>query len=370
MRVSPLEPVPPALRRALRSAVVRWFRREKRSLPWRDDPSGYRVWVAEIMAQQTRLETVTPYFERFLERFPSVDSLAESPQDMVLALWSGLGYYTRARNLHRAAQVIVERHGGRIPRDPKVLRTLPGIGPYTAGAIASIAYGIPAPILDGNVIRVLTRLFDIDRDVRRADARKMLWELAASLVPERNPRTFNEGLMELGALVCTPRAPDCPRCPVKRHCAALQRGTVLDRPVKGRGTPPVDVRLYAAVIRRVDGAVLLVQNEYAGLFGGLWQVPLHPAGGARSASGGKAALKRAVKQATGLTVSVHRRIGRVTHTLSHRNLKVEVYPCEARAERPLLSGYRAFRWIRGAGELDGLGVAALTRKILGLADLP
>ena len=201
-------------RRSLRSTLLRWYRKNRRDLPWRRTADPYAVWVSEIMLQQTRVETVLPYYARFLERFPDASRLADATEDDVLASWSGLGYYRRARALHQGARVVMERHDGKLPRDPADLRRLPGVGRYTAGAIASVAFGLPEPILDGNVRRVLARIFAVD-GVRLGPAaeERELWGLAASLVQGSAPGDLNQALMELGALICTPRAPACPACP-------------------------------------------------------------------------------------------------------------------------------------------------------------
>jgi len=203
--------------------VVAHFRTHARDLPFRKTRDPYAIWVCEIMAQQTRLSVVIPYWERWLARFPTVAALAAAALDDVLAHWAGLGYYARARALHRAAGVIVERHGGRLPEDPEALAALPGIGPYTAGAIASIAHGRRAAIVDGNVARIFARLFGIEADVLAPATKREMWRLAGELVPARSPGEFNQGLMDLGATVCRPRTPDCPACPLRRDCATHNR---------------------------------------------------------------------------------------------------------------------------------------------------
>lgn len=357
-------PLPdPDTRRALRDAIVAWFLASRRSFPWREDPSPYRVWVSEIMAQQTRLDVVLPYFERFVERFPSVQSLAEAPLDDVLARWSGLGYYARARNLHASARLVVERHGGVVPRDPRELLALPGVGEYTAAAIASIAWGVPVPLLDGNVIRVLSRLFDVEGDVSRAPVRRHLWALSGALVPPAEPRALNEGLMELGALVCTPSSPGCGTCPVAARCLALGRGTVMERPVKGRAAPPVVVDVVAALFRRA-GRVLLVQNDGAGLFGGLWQLPQHPPRPERTPEQVPAAV--ALAAGLGAPVDLGGRVGAFEHVLSHRRLRIAVHGATLDGEPQVASPWVAHRWVTAA-ELTGLGVASMTRKALAAA---
>ncbi|MHA1569502.1 MAG: A/G-specific adenine glycosylase [Alphaproteobacteria bacterium] len=350
--------LPAKTRQRIQTAIIDWFAGAKRDLPWRNRPTPYRVWVAEIMAQQTQLQTVVPYFARFIKRFPTVAALAAAPIDDVLALWSGLGYYRRARDLHHAAQILMEQHGGKLPRETETLMRLPGIGRYTAGAIASIAYRQPTPVLDGNVIRVLARLFDVADDTNKAATRNRLWELAALLVPADDPRAFNEGLMELGALICTPQSPDCPMCPVVKHCQARRTGTVEQRPFRERKKPPVVAKLHAALVQRDDDAVLLTQNEHDGLYGGLWQVPLFPTAKAKVRN-----LPQILRERFSVEAQATGKLGRIEHTLSHRRLVIDVYGFIVSGSP---AGKTSCRWIKHERELQKLGVSALTRKILNL----
>ncbi len=208
-----------------REALLTWYREHARALPWRDSRDPWRVWVSEVMLQQTRVETVIPYFKRFIERFPAARSLAEASESDVLALWSGLGYYRRARLLYAGAKAVVARHGGDIPADSVALRALPGVGDYTVGALGSIAFGLRAPLVDGNVERVLTRLHGLRGDPRAAPLKKSLWALAARYADHTSPGDVNQSLMELGATVCAPTSPRCLVCPVCSHCVAAREGT-------------------------------------------------------------------------------------------------------------------------------------------------
>jgi A/G-specific adenine glycosylase len=284
----------------------------------------------------------------------------------VLALWSGLGYYGRARNLHAAARAILLRHGGEVPGDVTALRALPGIGRYTAGAIASIAFGARVPVVDGNVTRILTRVFDIDIGVWTAPARRRLWAIAEKLADDPDPGAVNQGLMELGARVCAPRDPACPVCPLRAQCLARRRGTIPSRPVvKAKKAVPV-IRLLAAVVRRADGSVLLVRGPEDGLFGGLWGVPLHPATG-RTAAAKRLALRLALaKDGLGAAV-VGERAATIAHVLSHRRLVVDVFTARWQGRAPRIARGRPCRFVRTRAELDGLGVSALTRKVLAAA---
>ncbi|TES93094.1 MAG: A/G-specific adenine glycosylase, partial [Anaerolineales bacterium] len=200
--------------------LLDWYDINKRDLPWRDDPIPYAVWVAEVMAQQTRLETVTPYFERWMARFPTIADLALASQQDALTLWEGLGYYSRARNLHKAAQVVIEEHGGELPGNVKALQSLPGIGRYTAGAIASLVFGLDEPVVDGNVKRVMARVFMVDEMVDVPAGERKIWALAAEHLPLGKAADYNQALMDLGAMVCLPNNPDCERCPLREDCQA------------------------------------------------------------------------------------------------------------------------------------------------------
>jgi A/G-specific adenine glycosylase len=267
----------------IQKRLLRWFDRHARKLPWRSaaarrDP--YRIWVSEIMLQQTLVVTVIPYYQRWLRLFPNVRALAKTKPTAVLRAWEGLGYYNRARNLHAAAREVVRRHGGRLPVTRDGLLALPGIGRYTAGAILSIAFGLPEPVVDGNVARVLARLFGIRRNVKSAAGQARLWKLAGALIPAKRPGAFNESLMELGATVCTPQHPRCEQCPLRRLCVALRRGEVTRFPNTGERPASRLVHQCALVIWR-NGRVLARQRPAKGLLGGFWEFPSAPPAGVR-----------------------------------------------------------------------------------------
>ncbi|MFP4624909.1 MAG: A/G-specific adenine glycosylase [Gemmatimonadota bacterium] len=249
------------------AALLRHFDQTRRGLPWRETADPYAIWVSEVMLQQTRVETVVPYWERWLERFPTVERLADAELDDVLKHWEGLGYYSRARNLHAAARVVRERYHGALPEHPAELRTLPGVGAYTAGAVASIAFGVPTPAVDGNARRVLARLHDLPTPTPAE-----LRELATALVPTDRPGDFNQALMELGATVCTPRNPDCAACPLADWCRAARNGVQERRPLPARRKPLPEEKVATAVVLRRD-ALLLVRRPLHGLLGGLWEFP-------------------------------------------------------------------------------------------------
>lgn len=264
---------PDARRRAtLRRRLLAWYAKTRRDLPWRRSREAYGIWISEAMLQQTRVETVVGYWSRFLEAFPTPRSLAEADEDDVLAAWSGLGYYRRARALKAAAEAIVERHGGELPADLDALRALPGVGPYTAGAVASIAFGLPVPLVDGNVARVFCRLFGLDAPAESGALQRELWARAGELVPRAGAGDWNQALMELGATCCSPRDPDCDRCPLARTCVARAEDLVGVLPRPKLRPEPIDVSLDVHWIES-RGRLLLERRPKGGRMGGMWQCP-------------------------------------------------------------------------------------------------
>jgi A/G-specific adenine glycosylase len=349
-------------RRSARQLLLDWYRANRRDLPWRRTRDPYAIWISEAMLQQTRALAVIPYYERFLARFPDVAALACADLDDVLGAWAGLGYYSRARNLKRAAEVVVREHGGELPAEALALRALPGVGRYTAGAIASIAFDRPEPVVDGNVARVLARLLDLREDVTRPAAARRLWEEAAALVRGPCPGELNQALMELGARLCTPRAPRCPACPLARRCRARRAGDPESLPLRPRRAEPRRVEAVAALLLR-RGRTLLVRRPPRGLLGGLWELPggeLTPR--ERPAEG----LRRALAERVGLRVARLERAGAVEHGFTHRRLRLHVFRCEGVAGRTRLLGFDAHRWL-APGRLGQLPQGALTRKALALA---
>jgi len=348
--------------KATRQLLLDWYRVNRRDLPWRRIRDPYAVWISEAMLQQTRVETVIPYWERFLARFPDIPSLAAAEPDAVLGAWSGLGYYSRARNLHRAAKVVAAQHGGRLPDTAEGLRELPGIGRYTAGAVASIAFDRPEPVVDGNVARVLARLHGIREDTGRPAVAARLWEHAEELVRGPRPGDLNQALMELGALVCTPRAPRCPACPLRRRCAAHRAGDAESLPVRKRKAAPRSVQAVAALIVR-RGRVLAVRRAPRGVLGGLWELP---GGELAPRERPEAGLRRTLRERTGLAIAGAERRGEVRHLFTHRNLLLHVFRCDTPKGRVRLVDFDAHRWLAPTA-LAELPQAALTRKALSLA---
>lgn len=345
---------------AIARSLCAWFEASKRDLPWRRTRDPYAIWLSEIMLQQTRVDTVVPYYERFLGRYPDAAALAGAELDDVLSMWSGLGYYRRARELHAAAREVVERYGGRLPSEASELRKLPGIGAYTAGAISSIAFGRAEALVDGNVARVLSRLEGIEDDVKSVAGSKRLWATAMRLVPADKPGAFNEALMELGATICTPRDPACGACPLRWACEAARTGRQGELPVVGAKARVPVVKMVAAVVRH-GREVLFARRAEGGLFGGLWEAPMVEA----------AALSGALEALRGAGLSsgaaaLLQKAGRVRHVLSHRELDVLVVGAEAPARfevaAPSTAPYERAAWLDP--DAAGVGISTLARKVL------
>ncbi|MDE2819778.1 MAG: A/G-specific adenine glycosylase [Chloroflexota bacterium] len=351
--------------------LLRWYRRNRADLPWRRQPTPYMVWLSEIMLQQTQVDTVVPYFQRFLKAFPTIEALACAHLDEVLKLWEGLGYYSRARNLHRAAAIIVERYDGEIPGDVDELLKLPGVGRYTAGAIGSIAFDLSVPLLDGNVMRVFTRLRDIDSDISLHSTREALWSLAAEWTPEQDAGEYNQALMELGRKICRPQKPDCEACPLRLHCRAYAAGTQKDRPLKRAraATPHYDV--CAGLIRDAAGRLLIAQRPLEGLLGGLWEFP----GGKREADESLPdCLARELREELAIEVEIGDLFAKVNHAFTHFKITLHAYECRylgaiAPFDEPQALEALNWAWVNEAdldeysfGKADRLVIAALRER--------
>jgi A/G-specific adenine glycosylase len=348
------EPTLPAPATALAHALVGWFGAHARVLPWRQVRTPYRVWLSEVMLQQTRVATVVPYFERFCARFPDVTALAAASEDEVLSLWSGLGYYSRGRNLHRAARLVAEERGGTFPNNGAALRELPGVGAYTAAAIASLAFGRAEAVVDGNVQRVLSRLCDDATPVgSSAGLARTRARAEALVVASEAPGALNEALMELGALVCTPHSPACEACPWASACLAKAHGTVGERPVKTPRKARASLRVACALI--YDGSwVWLEKRPAEGLFGGLYEPPGTLLPGRASA----ARAVRALVEERGLQAPVCLPPPlRVRRTLTHRELLLEVVPVA------VTRAFAASPWFSADG-LAGVGISSAVRAAL------
>ncbi len=326
---------------AVGASLLPWFRANARDLPWRRDRSPYAVWVSELMLQQTRVDTVIPYFERWMRRFPDCATLAAAPLGEVLKAWEGLGYYARARNLHAAARRVCDDFGGTLPSDYAQLRSLPGIGPYTAAAIASFAFGGRHAVLDGNVERVLARLCAIDAPLKAPDTQRGLRELADRLLGDADPALFNEAMMELGALVCTPRDPACGVCPLRVPCRARRR-VPSDYPAKAPAKPIPTLVVGAAVTWRDDGNFLIALRHPKGLLGGLWEFP---GGKVEPGESLPDCVRRELKEELDLVVDVLAPCCQIRHTYSHFHLDLRVFHCRWRGDEPKALDCAGFRWV-------------------------
>ena len=328
-------------------------------MPWRGHPDPYAIWVSEVMLQQTQVATVGQRFDAFLERFPTAEALAKASLDDVLKAWEGMGYYGRARNMHRAAKQVVAEHGGRLPTTAKELATLPGIGRYTAGAIASMAFGADEAALDGNVIRVLCRVFRIVDNPRETQTLTHLWSLAQELLPSGKAGVFNQAMMDLGATVCTPRRPACETCPLRRVCQAFARKVQEDLPSRParRKIPHYDVAV--GVVRR-RRRILITRRRDEGLLGGLWEFP----GGKRHRGETlKACAAREILEEVNLSVDVVGPLVTVKHAYTHFRVTLHAYLCEVVSGRPRAVECAAWRWIT-LDEVDRFAFPAGTHKII------
>ncbi len=333
----------------LQRKLIGWFKRNRRDLPWRRSHDPYAIWVSEVMLQQNRVATVIPYYGRFLRSFPTVRHLARADLARVLRIWEGLGYYSRARNLHQAAQMIVGQFRGRIPESLDGLLHLPGIGRSTAGAILSIAYNKDFPILDGNVRRVLSRLFAISEDPKKSE--RALWQISKSLLPRGRAGAFNQALMELGATVCTPRAPECARCPLENLCRSRAEGNPEEYPKKSHRKSLPQVTAVAAIITRRD-KVLMVKRPPEGLLGGLWEFPNWKI----EEEAMRAGLRNTIWNEMAMRVEVKEPIGTYQQTFSHFKLTLHVFRCETKDEK------RKGKWVL-IKHLDQFPMSRLHRRI-------
>ena len=344
--------------RKIAARLLTWFEKNARDLPWRRTRDPYAIWVAEIMLQQTQSETVKPYYARFLRRFPTVERLAKARLDSVLKVWEGLGYYSRARNLHLAAGRIVRDFGGCVPQDVPDLLKLPGVGRYTAGAIASIAFNRDEPVVDGNVIRVLCRLFRIRHDPRSSAAQKRLWGLANELLPSGKARFFNQAMMELGATICLPRSPRCDDCPLGRMCAAKAHGEQEKLPVRANRKPLPRHKVVVGVIYE-KGRILIDKRKPGGLLGGLWELP---GGKVEKSESLKAALVREVREELGVKVRIVRPLVKVEHAYSHFAITLHAFECAYVSGEPRCIACADYKWVQ-PGHLKKYAFPAANKKI-------
>ncbi len=340
--------------------LLTWFDQHAADLPWRQDKDAYRVWLSEVMLQQTQIETVKPYYTRFLAAYPTVHDLAAAPLADVLKLWEGLGYYSRARNLHQAARKVAQEMNGTFPQTAEGLLALPGIGRYTAGAIASIAFGERAPVLDGNVIRVFSRLLDLADDVTQPAVKERLWQQAADWLHLDRPGDYNQALMELGQVVCKPRQPLCAECPVQRHCRAFANGTQRERPVKKAKAPTPHYDVAAAMIWNDQGQLLIAQRPMEGLLGGLWEFP-----GGKQEPGETLTecLLRELDEELAIRVEVGELFTTVQHAFTHFRITLHAFTCRYVSGEPQKRGVQDWAWVR-PDELERYSFGKADREVI------
>jgi len=367
--------------KTLRFRLNCWFRSAHRTMPWRKTRDPYAIWLSEVMLQQTQVTTVIPYYNKFLTRFPDVKSLAMADIRDVLSLWAGLGYYRRAHQLHRSAREILEKHKGRLPSHYDALLQLPGFGPYTAGAVASIAFGEPVPAVDGNVLRVMTRILADPRDIQKPAAQRELRQRAAQWVPARNAGLFNQALMELGATVCTAQNPRCPVCPVRTLCRSYQAGNPTRYPFRNQRDARRRIYLAAIFACSPRGRVLMAERPASGLWAGLWELPSLSVPG--TAAPVEYLWPAPALRKLGLTLAAPQPMTYINHTLTHREITAWLYHCSAPAgtvddmprdrtltaadgmPEELSSSYIALQWVDNPFQLP---LSVLARKQLDAAE--
>ena len=351
---------------SIQTHLLAWADIALRDLPWRRDRDPYKVWVSEIMLQQTRVETVIPYYEQWMARFPTLESLAKADLKDALKCWEGLGYYARCRNLHRAAKVVVDQYHGRVPDTREALLDLPGIGPYTVGAILSLAFDQDAAVLDGNVRRVFFRLFALADAPKQKATRQKLWSLAEMLLPSGRAGQFNEALMDLGATICTPKKPGCLGCPLQEVCRAYEIGDPESYPPRVPRPPLPHHTVAAGVIWR-DGQLLIAQRPLDGLLGGMWEFP----GGKQLPDESLAeCLKRELDEELGIEVAVGEELTIVHHSFTHFRITLHAFECQYLGDgEPQAIGVRDWRWV-SMQELDDYPFPVMDQRVIAVLRAP
>ncbi|UCG14083.1 MAG: A/G-specific adenine glycosylase [Deltaproteobacteria bacterium] len=328
--------------RKYRKRLIHWYTQNQRKLPWRQTDDPYRIWVSEVMLQQTRVDTVIPYYLRFVQRFPDLPALARADLQEVLKTWEGMGYYARARNLHRGTREIVNKHNGVFPEDVKAFRALPGVGDYISAAVFSIAFNRPHGAVDGNVKRVLARLLMLDAPVNKSSSNKTFRYEAEKLLDRDQPGIYNQALMELGALVCTPRHPDCAGCPLRTFCRACAKSKVDIYPHRLKRRPVPEYHIAAGVVCK-NGRVLITRRRLEGLLGGLWEFPGGKVGPNEQP---QSACVREIKEEVDLNIEVAGFLTRIKHVYTHFRIVMDVYHCRYVSGRVRLNGPVDHRWIK------------------------
>ncbi len=354
-----MEKIPPKRRHLIQTSLVDWFTRNQRDLPWRKLYDPYQVWISEIMLQQTQVKTALPYYDRWMKALPDIESVANASEDKILKLWEGLGYYSRARNLQKAAKMIMERHGGLFPNKFEDILELPGIGRYSAGAIASIGFNQNFPVVDGNVIRVLARLFAFEDNTRLPKNVERFWKWAEELIPEGQARFFNQGMMELGALICSPKSPKCESCPWQSLCVAKKKDLELHLPNRGESQKLISIRVTCAVIRH-KGKIFIQKRPNHGLMGGLWEFP---GGKAESGESELKAIHREIGEELGVTLKNVKKIDRIKHGYTKFDVDLHCFSAELASGTLKLTAATEGKWVSPKA-LGKFAFPAADRKLI------
>ncbi len=342
--------------------LVSWYLTHKRAMPWRDNPQPYYIWVSEVMLQQTQVATVIPYFERFIHQFPTLNDLASADQQHVLKAWEGLGYYSRARNFHRGAQYVMTHYGGKIPETYSELQKLPSLGPYCAAAIASIAFNQPVPVVDGNVLRVFARFWGIEEDISLTSLRKKLFDQLHPFVKQTLPADFNQGIMELGALICKPQQPKCTQCPIITCCWAYQHKAVDRLPIKSKAIAVPHYHVAVGLVWQ-NNRFLITRRSENKMLGGMWDLP---GGKQENSESLGTTVQREIHIKTGLTITTDHEYGTIRHTYSHFSINLHGFACnQISGNIKLLS--KDYQWVSFA-ETTQLPIAGATQKLLKMID--
>ncbi len=340
-------------KKLIQDNLLNWFEKNKRDLPWRKTKDAYKIWVSEIMLQQTRVDTVIEYYNRFIERFPTVEDLAAAEEQEVLKYWQGLGYYSRVRNLHKGAKIIWEQYTGVFPDHIEQVRKIPGIGAYTAGAILSIAYNLPYPAVDGNVLRVFSRVFSIKEDIAQPQTVKLIEKMVKEYIPEGRASDFTESLMELGALICVPVSPMCLACPLYHHCEARQTGIQDELPIKTKKVKSKQVHMIFCVIR-YDDKILITKNPSNGLLGGMWGVP-----GKEVNAGGYEHTVESILSELHIQPEHIKKLGKARHVFTHMDWDMDIYMCKAANKGQINQEHR---WV-GRENIDDYPLPKVYQKV-------
>jgi A/G-specific adenine glycosylase len=349
--------------KGIQSRLLGWFKENQRPLPWRENYDPYQVWISEIMLQQTQVKTVLPYFKRWMKALPDIQSVAEAGEDAILKLWEGLGYYSRARNIQKAARQIMSEHGGIFPSGYDDILALPGVGKYTAGAIASIAFNQDYPLVDGNVVRVLSRLFLYSKNTRSPEAEKQMWRWAEELLSKGRARYFNQAMMEFGALQCTPASPDCESCPLNSRCGAYEKGLVDILPDRGPKKELKHIKVAVAVIRK-DGKIFIQKRPPTGLMAGLWEFP---GGKVERGESAVAALHREIKEECGIIVKNVKNIRRIRHAYTSFKVDLHCFEADFSSGRVRLNAASEGRWVK-VGDLGKYPFPAANVELIAYLD--